>query len=60
MAFGGLNATARDYAKLGELFRNKGKWGERQLVSRAWGVSILILIATWSSAINCAHKLGRF
>lgn len=36
MAFGGLNATARDYAKLGELFRNKGNWFGEQLVDAAW------------------------
>ncbi len=28
----GLNMTGRDYAKLGELYRNNGRWGERQLV----------------------------
>jgi CubicO group peptidase (beta-lactamase class C family) len=32
MAYGGLNATARDYAKFGELFRNKGRWNDTQLV----------------------------
>jgi CubicO group peptidase (beta-lactamase class C family) len=36
MAFGGLNATARDYAKLGELHRLKGKWQEKQIVSEDW------------------------
>lgn len=36
MAFGGLNATARDYAKLGELHRLKGKWQGRQIVSEGW------------------------
>lgn len=36
MAFGGLNATARDYAKLGELFRLKGRRGDRQIVPEAW------------------------
>ncbi len=36
MAFGGLNATARDYAKLGELFRQNGKWQGEQIVSEAW------------------------
>lgn len=36
MAFGGLNATARDYAKLGELYRNGGRWGDKQLVPAAW------------------------
>lgn len=36
MAFGGLNATARDYAKIGELFRNKGNWFGEQIVSEDW------------------------
>ncbi|MGI9325645.1 MAG: serine hydrolase domain-containing protein [Pseudomonadales bacterium] len=36
MAFGGLNATARDYAKLGELYRNRGRWGSEQVVPDAW------------------------
>lgn len=36
LAFAGLNATARDYAKLGELFRRKGEWFGQQIVSEAW------------------------
>ncbi|NND68933.1 MAG: beta-lactamase family protein [Halioglobus sp.] len=36
MAFFGLNATARDYAKLGELYRNMGNWGGRRIVSADW------------------------
>ncbi|MFN3548562.1 MAG: serine hydrolase domain-containing protein [Mesorhizobium sp.] len=36
MAFGGLNATARDYAKLGELYRLGGRWNGRQIVPEAW------------------------
>ena len=36
MVFGGLNATARDYAKIGELFRNGGNWQGKQLVSADW------------------------
>ena len=36
MAFGGLNATARDYARLGELYPNRGAWQGEQLVSAAW------------------------
>lgn len=36
MAFGGLNATARDYAKLGELYRNGGRFEGRQVVPEAW------------------------
>ncbi len=33
MAFAGMNATARDYAKLGELYRLKGQWQGKQIVS---------------------------
>ncbi len=36
MAFVGMNATARDYAKLGELYRLKGKWQGKQIVSEQW------------------------
>jgi len=32
----GLNVTARDFAKLGELYRRKGRWGDRQLVPADW------------------------
>lgn len=35
-AFGGLNATARDYAKLGQLYLQKGNWQGQQIVSKAW------------------------
>ena len=36
LAFGGLNATARDYAKLGELYRLNGAWIGKQIVSEKW------------------------
>ena len=36
IAFAGLNATARDYAKLGQLYLNGGKWKDRQVISREW------------------------
>jgi len=36
LAFAGLNATARDYAKIGELYRMKGRWRGAQLVSKQW------------------------
>ncbi|WOO81912.1 6-aminohexanoate-dimer hydrolase [Vanrija pseudolonga] len=34
--YGGLNLAACDFAKIGELFRNGGKWGERQIVPEQW------------------------
>ncbi|MEM7361066.1 MAG: serine hydrolase [Pseudomonadota bacterium] len=36
MAFGGLNATARDYAKIGELYRLGGKVNGLQIVPQSW------------------------
>jgi len=36
MAFGGFNATARDYAKVGELFRKGGALNGQQIVPSDW------------------------
>jgi CubicO group peptidase (beta-lactamase class C family) len=36
MAFAGLNATARDYAKIGELYRKGGVWNGKQIVPARW------------------------
>jgi CubicO group peptidase (beta-lactamase class C family) len=36
MAFAGLNMTARDFAKLGELYRHHGRWNGQQIVPEAW------------------------
>ncbi|MBR1177137.1 serine hydrolase [Bradyrhizobium sp. KB893862 SZCCT0404] len=36
MVYACLNMTARDFAKLGELYRNKGLWGDRRIVSADW------------------------
>jgi CubicO group peptidase (beta-lactamase class C family) len=33
---GGLNLTARDAAKLGQLYLNKGRWGDAQVVPEDW------------------------
>jgi CubicO group peptidase (beta-lactamase class C family) len=33
---GGLNLAARDAAKLGQLYLNKGRWGDIQVVPEAW------------------------
>lgn len=34
--FAGLNTTARDWARIGELLNNKGRAGDRQIVDIAW------------------------
>jgi CubicO group peptidase (beta-lactamase class C family) len=36
LAFGGMNATARDYAKLGELYRLDGQLNGHQIVPAEW------------------------
>lgn len=36
LAFGGLNATLRDYARFGELYRRGGEWHGRQIVPADW------------------------
>ena len=36
MALGGLNLTARDYARIGELYRNGGRWHDKQIVPADW------------------------
>ncbi len=36
LAFGGLNATLRDYARFGEMYRNGGRWNGKQVVPEAW------------------------
>lgn len=35
-SYQGLNATAVDLAKIGRLYVNNGKWGEKQIVSKSW------------------------
>lgn len=36
VAFAGLNLTARDFAKLGELYRKGGMWQGKQIVPASW------------------------
>ena len=36
MVLGGLNVTARDFGKIGEMYRNLGKVDSKQLVPESW------------------------
>ncbi len=36
LALGGLNVSLRDYAKLGQLYLNNGRWGDQQIVPEQW------------------------
>jgi CubicO group peptidase (beta-lactamase class C family) len=36
LAFGGLNAVLRDYARFGQLYLNGGRWKGEQIVPEAW------------------------
>lgn len=36
MAYGGLNLTARDYARIGELYRCGGVWQGEQIIPATW------------------------
>ncbi|MBN3782857.1 serine hydrolase [Burkholderia sp. Ac-20345] len=36
MSYAGLNLTARDYAKLGELYRNGGVWQGTRIINEDW------------------------
>jgi CubicO group peptidase (beta-lactamase class C family) len=42
MAFGGVNLTARDFAKLGELYRRGGEWNGRQVVPADWVAASIV------------------
>jgi CubicO group peptidase (beta-lactamase class C family) len=36
LASAGLNATPRDFAKLGQLYINKGRWNGKQIIDEEW------------------------
>ncbi len=56
MVFAGLNATARDYAKLGELYRNYGVANGRQVLARSWVLDATT--ATEPHLLTSADPLG--
>ncbi|MDX2430461.1 MAG: serine hydrolase [Bacteroides sp.] len=39
VALGGLNIALRDYAKIGQLFLNQGKWQGEQILPREWALA---------------------
>jgi CubicO group peptidase (beta-lactamase class C family) len=39
MAFGGLNAGLRDFARFGRLYLHKGNWNGKQIVPESWVVA---------------------
>jgi len=51
MALGGLNATLRDYAKVGRLFLHRGNWYGNQLVPASW--------VTESTTMDAEHLLPQ-
>ncbi|MFT6432388.1 MAG: CubicO group peptidase (beta-lactamase class C family) [Candidatus Azotimanducaceae bacterium] len=58
MAFGGLNATARDYAKLGQLYLDGGRWGDQQIVPEHWVKASVIADAPHLTAETMGYGLG--
>lgn len=48
-ALGGLNMRTRDYARFGQLFLKKGKWGDVQVVPEDWVVESTRVSAPHSS-----------
>lgn len=41
MALGGLNASLRDYTRLGRLYLNQGNWNGEQIVPKQWVIDSL-------------------
>ena len=60
MAFGGLNLTARDFAKLGELYRRGGEWNGRQVLPADWVASSIVPDAPhleWGRPVIAGERL---
>jgi len=51
-ASAGLNATARDFAKLGQLYVNKGKWNGKQIIDEEWVNTI--------SSVDTMNRYGGY
>lgn len=52
-ALGGLNLTTRDYARMGLMYLQDGRLGERQIVPAAW-----VAESTAPSALTAPGKIG--
>ncbi len=62
MAFGGVNLTARDFAKLGELYRRGGEWNGHQVVPAAWVASSIVPEAPhleWGNPVIAGESLDN-
>jgi CubicO group peptidase (beta-lactamase class C family) len=60
MAFGGVNLTARDFAKLGELYRCGGVWNGRQVVRAEWVAASIVPDAAhlrWGNPVIAGESL---
>ena len=57
MALGGLNATLRDYTKMGKLFLDSGRWKELQIVPEEWVLESTSINGEHleATSINSAH-----
>lgn len=51
-ASAGLNAVPRDFAKLGQLYLNKGRWNGKQIIDEEWVNAV--------SSIDTMHKYGGY
>lgn len=60
MGLGGLNVTARDYAKMGQLFLHGGNWQGKQIVPADWVKASTTADAEHLQAgsKNSAHAMG--
>lgn len=67
-AYGGLNATAIDLAKIGRLYLNNGQWNGKQIVSKEWVKRAEIPIVEnegyrdqwWSIDANATDSCGNY